>query len=70
MEFKLVYIRRAKYLLLVCVYVLRCFSTIDSTCISISFFLFVPFPREKKKKCFRKKKIALMIVSILNEASR
>lgn len=65
MEFELVYIRRAKYLLL-CVYVLETFFN-DSQHEDLD-FLFSPFPRERKM--LQKKKIALMIVSILNEDSR
>lgn len=65
MEFELVYIRRAKYLLLF-VYVLETFFN-DSQHKHLD-FLFSPFPRERKM--LQKKKIALMIVSILNEDSR
>lgn len=62
MEFKLVYIRRTKYLLL---YVfLRRFSTAGQSARAFGF----PFPRERKM--LEKKKIALMIVSILNGDSR
>lgn len=67
MELKLVYIRRAKYLLLC---VPRIFNGIQTARVhsDIHFSLRFSFPR--KKKMLQKKKIGLIIVSTLNEASR